>query len=173
MTVFPTPALRAFAGLGTLNALGLSEALAPLTRTAANMSNRDDLHAGDRLPKDDYERKPAQDDTVRAKVMQGIVLRILADLIHCTIKLIRKHPGSPPASSRIPIHCRFSLFERGRVDSRRLAAHGSSWSRRCLRAAPQEMGSTVPSSICFSRSSISLFHSSVAPASTVASRLSI
>ena len=68
------------------------------------MSNRDDLHAGDRLPKDNYERKPTQDNTVRAKVMQGIVLRILADLIHCTIKLIKKHPGSPSASSGVPIH---------------------------------------------------------------------
>jgi hypothetical protein len=42
-----------------------------------------------------------------------------------------------------------------------------------LRAALQETSSTVPSSICFSRSSISRYHASVAPSSTVASRLSI
>jgi hypothetical protein len=157
----------------SLNAPGLSEALAPVTRTAATMSNRDDLYAGDGLPKNDHERKPTQDDTVRTKVMSGILLRILADLIHCMIKLIRKHPGSPPASSRLPIHRRLSLFQRSRVDSQGLAAHCSSWSRRRLRAALQEISSTVPSSICFSRSSISLFQASVAPSSTVASRLSI
>src|SRR5665213_1208056 len=145
-----------------INAPGLSEALAPVTRTAATVSKCDDLHTGGRLPKDDHERKPTQDDTAGAKVMSGILLRILADQIHCMIELIKKHPGSPLAPSRVPIHRRPGLFQRSRVDSQGLAAHGSSWSRRRLRAALQEISSTVPSSICFSRSSISLFHASVA-----------
>jgi len=53
-------------GLGTINAPGLSEAVPPVTRTATTVSNRDDLHAGGRLPKDDHERKPTQDDAACA-----------------------------------------------------------------------------------------------------------
>jgi hypothetical protein len=86
------------------------------------------------------------------------------------------HPetsGSPAASLRVPIDRRLGFFQCSRVDSRGLAAHGSSRSRRRLRAAPQEISSTVPSSICFNRGSISRFHASVAPSSTVVSRRSI
>ena len=108
-----------------------------------------------------------------AKVISGILLRVLSDLIDCTIQLIQKHPGSPPASLRVPIDSRLGFFQRSRVDSQGLDAHRSSRSRRRPRAALQDIRSTLPSSICFSRSSISLFHVSVAPSSTVASRLSI
>ena len=145
----------------------------PVARTAATVSDRDDLHAGSRAPKDDHERKPPQDHAARAKVMWGILLGILADPIGCTINLIQKHPGSPPASLRVPIDSHLGLFERSRVDSQGLGAQRSSRSRRRLRASLQEISSTVPSSICFSRNSISRFHASVAPSSTVASRLSI
>lgn len=45
------------------------------------------------------------------KLMSGILLRILADLIHCTIRLIKKHPGGPPAALRVPIDSRLGLFQ--------------------------------------------------------------
>jgi hypothetical protein len=46
------------------------------------------------------------------------------------------------------------------VDSQGLDTHGSRRSRRRLRATPQWIGSTVPPSICCSRSSTSRFHAS-------------
>lgn len=84
---------------------------------------------------------------MRTKVMWGKLLWILADPMHCTIKLIQKHPGNPPAPLRVPIDSRLGLFQRSRVDSQGLDAHGSSRSRRRLCAVPQEISSTEPSSI--------------------------
>jgi hypothetical protein len=141
--------------------------------TAATVSNRDDLHTGDRLPKDDHERNRRSTILRVPKSCRGYCSGFWPVRSICTVQLLKKHPGGPPASSRIPIHSRLGLFQRSRVDSQGLVVHGSSCSRRRLRAALQEISSTVPSSICFSRSSISLFHASAAPSSTVASRLSI
>jgi hypothetical protein len=52
------------------------------------VNERDDLHTSRRVPKDDHERKPPQEPATRAKVVWGVLLRILADPIDCTIKVI-------------------------------------------------------------------------------------
>ncbi len=57
---------RHFAELGMIDALVLSEAFPPISRAAPTVSDRDDLHAGGHLPKDDYEREPSQDDAARS-----------------------------------------------------------------------------------------------------------
>jgi hypothetical protein len=56
------------------------EALPPATRTAASVSNRNDLHVGGCF-RDPIRKKTA---AARAKVISEILLRVLTELIDCT-----------------------------------------------------------------------------------------
>ena len=90
------------------------------------------------------------DVSTKPIMLREAVARGEIRLQRATLKLIEEHPGSPFTSLHVPNNrgFGFGVIQSIRVDSKLLAIHRSSLSRRRRRAECHEISCTAPLSIC-------------------------